>query len=85
MKLSDFKDSKPKNEQVSESNLQQIYDKYKNSSQSELFSALMQEVASQKANGTFDFENLQKMVNSLEGAVPQENFEQMKRILNRLK
>lgn len=85
MKLSDFKDSKPKNEQVSESNLQQIYDKYKNSSQSELFSALMQEVASQKANGTFNFENLQKMVNSLEGAVPQENFEQMKRILNRLK
>ena len=85
MKLSDFKNSKPKNEQVSESNLQQIYDKYKNSSQSELFSALMQEVASQKANGTFDFENLQKMVNSLEGAVPQENFEQMKRILNRLK
>ncbi len=83
MKLSDFQSGSET--KVTKENLQQVYDKYKNSSESELFSALWQEVASQKANGTFDFAKLEGVVNSLEGTMPKENFENIKRILNRLK
>ena len=86
MKLSDFNKSSSKTQSaVTEENLQQVYDRYKNSSESELFSALMQEVASQKANGTFDFNRLVGLVNSLEGTMPKENFENIKRILYRLR
>ncbi len=83
MKLSDFQSGSET--KVTKENLQQVYDKYKNNSESELFSALWQEVASQKANGTFDFAKLEGVVNSLEGTMPKENFENIKRILNRLK
>lgn len=83
MKLSDFQSGSET--KVTKENLQQVYDKYKNSSEGELFSALWQEVASQKANGTFDFAKLEGVVNSLEGTMPKENFENIKRILNRLK
>ena len=87
-KLSDFKNcnNNCKNEsKVDEKTLNDIYSKYKDFSQDDLFSTLMNEVAKQKENGTFDYVALENMVNSLEGTMPKENFENIKRILNRLK
>ncbi len=72
-------------EQVSQEKLQETYNKYKNYSQSELFSTLMHEVEKQKRDGTFDFSQLENMVNSLQSSLPPENFENIKRILERLK
>ena len=87
-KLSDFKNcnNNCKNEsKLDEKTLNDIYSKYKDFSQDDLFSTLMNEVAKQKENGTFDYVALENMVNSLEGTMPKENFENIKRILNRLK
>lgn len=72
-------------EQVSQEKLQETYNKYKNYSQSELFSTLIREVEKQKRDGTFDFSQLENMVNSLQSSLPPENFENIKRILERLK
>lgn len=84
-KLSEFKSDNRQKRQVTEQDLQQTYEKYKDKSQSELFESLMQQVNLQKANGTFDYGTLEQMVNSLQGSFPKENFENIKRILERLK
>lgn len=84
-KLSEFKSDNRQKKAVTEQDLQQTYEKYKDKSQSELFESLMQQVNLQKANGTFDYGTLEQMVNSLQGSLPKENFENIKRILERLK
>lgn len=84
-KLSEFKSDNRQKRQVTEQDLQHTYEKYKDKSQSELFESLMQQVNLQKANGTFDYGALEQMVNSLQGSLPKENFENIKRILERLK
>ena len=84
-KLSEFKSDNRQKKAVTEQDLQQTYEKYKDKSQSELFESLMQQVNLQKANGTFDYGALEQMVNSLQGSLPKENFENIKRILERLK
>lgn len=84
-KLSEFKSDNRQKRQVTEQDLQQTYEKYKDKSQSELFESLMQQVNLQKANGTFDYAALEQMVNSLQGSLPKENFENIKRIMERLK
>ena len=61
------------------------YEKFKDMSQTELFDNLMQQVAVQKEKGTFDYKKLEEMVNSLQSGLPKENFENIKRILERLK
>ena len=83
-KLSNFS-SNNSQKNVNEKSLQDAYNKYKDLSQSELFSTLMSEVAKQKENGTFDYNALENMVNSMQNAMPKENFDNIKRILNRLK
>ncbi len=83
-KLSNFNSSNSQ-KNVNEKSLQEAYDKYKDLPQSELFSTLMTEVAKQKENGTFDFNALENMVNGMQNTMPKENFENIKRILNRLK
>lgn len=84
-KLSEFKSDNRQKKAVTEQDLQQTYEKYKDKSQSELFESLMQQVNLQKANGTFDYAALEQMVNSLQGSLPKENFENIKRIMERLK
>ena len=88
-RLSEFSnqsnDKKKNSEKVTQENLQETYNKYKNYSQSELFSTLMEQVEKQKRDGTFDYSQLENMINSLQGSLPQENFENIKRILERLK
>lgn len=87
-KLSNFKscnNNQKKENNIDQKTLEDIYSKYKDFSNDDLFSTLMNEVAKQKENGTFDYNALENMVNSLKGAMPDENFEKIKRILNRLK
>ena len=84
MKLSQFSGDK-KQKVVTENDLKHTYEKFKDMSQTELFDSLMQQVAVQKEKGTFDYKKLEEMVNSLQSSLPKENFENIKRILERLK
>ena len=84
MKLSQFSGDETQ-KVVTENDLKHTYEKFKDMSQAELFDNLMQQVAVQKEKGTFDYKKLEEMVNSLQSGLPKENFENIKRILERLK
>ena len=84
MKLSQFSGDE-KQKVVTENDLKHTYEKFKDMPQTELFDNLMQQVAVQKEKGTFDYKKLEEMVNSLQSSLPKENFENIKRILERLK
>ena len=84
-KISDFNFSNQYPNDDIQKGLEEKYEGYKNMSQSQLNEELFKEVGRQKNSGTFDYEKLEKMVSSLQGMMPQENYENIKRILNSLK
>ena len=86
-RLSDFKYNQKNdiNENVSEEQIKEKFNEYKNLSHDELSNELFKEVARQKNQGTFDYQKLNSMVESLKGALPEESFNNMKRILESLK
>ena len=46
---------------------------------------LFKEVTRQKQNGTFDYKKLESMLEGLKGSLSEENYQNMKRILEGLK
>ncbi len=71
--------------QATEGDIKAKFDQYKNMSQEELNDTLFQEVARQKQAGTFDYEGLSRMVGSLKGALPPQDYENIKRLLDGLR
>lgn len=84
-KLSDFQFNNFKQESIKEEDLRQKFDQYKDMSKQELNSQLFSEVARQKAEGSFDYEKLSGMVENLKGALPEQDYNNIKRILESLK
>lgn len=93
-KLSDFSFNQSINEnskktdnkkQVSQEDLQEKFDMYKDMSKDQLQNSLFQEVARQKNEGTFDYDGLKRMVDSLQGSISPNEFETIKRLLESLK
>ena len=72
-------------QKIDEKQIRDKYDEYKNMNQDELNQALFSEVAKQKANGNFNYSELEKMVNSLQGMLPANDFENVRNLLNKLK
>ena len=54
-------------------------------SKQQLNQTLLSEVAKQKANGTFDYSQLESMVNSLQGVLPAKDYENIRSMLESLK
>lgn len=86
-KLSDFKNSNKEKlkSNVSQAEIQDKFNQYKDMSKEQLNNQLLSEVAKQKMQGTFDYENLERMVNSLQGSLSNQEFENIKRLLESLK
>ena len=88
-KLSDFnidnKNSEPQNQKVSQEELYQKYNEYKDLSQSQLNNELFKEVSRQKQNGTFNYQQLESMLEGLRSTLGEENYKNMKRILENLR
>ena len=89
-RLSDFNfNNTEKNSTSDNSNFEQDiyqkYNQYKDLSESELNRELLNEVARQKSNGSFDYNRLASMLESIRGALGEENYRNMKRILESLK
>ena len=84
-KLSDFENKNDKKQDVSEKDLRQKYDEYKDMNNQELSNELMKEVDRQKLAGTFDYEKLEGIVDGLRGSLPEENYRNIKRILEGLR
>ncbi len=89
MRLSDFNqnnDKEPiKNSKLSEQDVMNKYNQYKDLSQEQLNKELFKEVARQKQAGTFDYSKLEGMLESLKGSLSTEDYMNMKRILESLK
>ena len=85
-KLSEFEFSnKSSSQKVSEEDLRDTFDKYKNMDRQQLNSQLYSEVAKQKMQGTFDYNKLASMVESLKGSLPEQDYNNIKRILETLR
>lgn len=74
-----------KTKNVTEEEIYQKYNQYKDLSQNELNSELLKEVTRQKANGTFDYKKLENMLESIKDMIGFENYQNMKKILESLK
>ena len=66
------------------SDAENLVNKYVNMSKSELQYNLMQEVAKQKAQGTFDKQKIVFMVNSIKHMLSNESYNQIMQALNNL-
>ena len=84
-KFSQFQNSNKGNENASQDEIRNKYDQYKDMSSTQLNQELLSEVARQKANGQFDYQALENMVNSLQGVLPWQDFQNIRRILETLK
>lgn len=65
--------------------MKQTYDQLKNLDASSLQAKLAEEVAQQKANGTFNYSLLQSSLESMKAFLPPENYENLKRLLESIK
>lgn len=70
---------------VSEADIQDKFNTYKDMSKEELNSQLFKEVARQKSQGTFDYDGLERMVESLKGSLNDQQYNNIKRLLENLK
>ena len=80
MKLSEFKQTQPNEEKKDnyEKKAEDLYEKYKDMSQGDLMNELMAQVANQKSNGTFNYNQLE---NSVQQVLPFLNEEQKNNLL----
>lgn len=74
-----------KEKKVSEDELRGKYEQYSSMSNDELNSELLREVGRQKMAGTFNYGALEKAVESLKESLPEENYNNIKRLLEGLK
>lgn len=65
--------------------MKQTYDQLKDLDASSLQAKLAEEVAQQKANGTFNYPLLQSSLESMKAFLPPENYENLKRLLESIK
>lgn len=91
-KLSQFSNNKDTNQnnvnaqrKASRADIEEKFNTYKDMSQEELNNQLFQEVARQKRDGSFDYNGLARMVESLQGSLTPNEYENIKRLLESLK
>ena len=88
MKLSDFsrnENIKEPQKNITDKDIMDKYNQYKDLSSDQLSQELFREVSKQKANGTFNYNQLENMLESLKGSLSEENYQNMRRILESLK
>lgn len=88
MKLSDFsrnENVKEPQKNITDKDIMDKYNQYKDLSSDQLSQELFREVSKQKANGTFNYNQLENMLESLKGSLSEENYQNMRRILESLK
>jgi len=81
MKLSEFKAQNAKNSSVDNDDIMKKYNELKDLPSDQLSKMLLEEVARQKREGVFNYEELNSMVESMRAMMPSETYENMKRIL----
>ena len=70
---------------ISEKDIKSKFDEYKDMNSQDLHSALLGEVTKQKNAGSFDYNSLRTMVDSLSGVLPTSDYEKVVKLLESLK
>lgn len=85
--LSDFSEEELESdkEEITEKDLKEAYDKYKDLPEDELLKELYKEIDRQKKNGSFDIENLKFLVNSMAPMLTPEQLNNINALLERIK
>ncbi len=89
--LSDFGDEKIEKEKTSinqnfdEEEIKSVYEKYKDLPEDELLKTLFIEVENQKSKGTFNYENLASLVNSMAPMLSKEQLSNINALLEKIK
>ena len=65
--------------------VEKLYDEYKDKSEDELMSELINNVAKQKQDGTFDYNNIQNMLEKLSPFLTPEQNLKVKELLKKIK
>ncbi len=68
-----------------EEGIKDKYQKYSNMDSGQLMNELLSTVNNQKKDGTFDFDSLSNTLDSIKTSMPQETYENVKRLLNQIK
>lgn len=84
-KFSQFKSDGSQNKTINQQDAYKKYEEYKDMSKPQLSQMLYEEVAKQKAEGSFDYNQLETMVDSLQGMLPNSDYQNIRRILESLK
>lgn len=82
--LSEFSEEKME-ENFKESDLKEAYEKYKDMPEDELLKTLFTEVDKQKQNGTFNFENLKSLVESMAPMLTSEQLNNINVLLEKMR
>ena len=82
--LSEFSEEKME-ENFKESDLKEAYEKYKDMPEDELLKTLFTEVDKQKQNGTFNFENLKSLVESMAPMLTSEQLNNINILLEKMR
>ncbi len=86
--LSEFSEEnveEKKEENFKESDLKEAYEKYKDMPEDELLKTLFTEVDKQKQNGTFNFENLKSLVESMAPMLTSEQLNNINVLLEKMR
>lgn len=86
-KLSDYKvenNIESKDELINES-LEEKYNKYKDFSQEDINKEIFKEVEKQKQNGTFDYNQIDSIIESLKPSLTTEQYQNMRKIMDEIK
>lgn len=86
--LSEFSEEnveEKKEENFKESDLKEAYEKYKDMPEDELLKTLFTEVDKQKQNGTFNFENLKSLVESMAPMLTSEQLNNINILLEKMR
>lgn len=82
MKISDFSNQ---DNSATKEDIMDEYEKLKDLPQDQLSRRLFEEVARQKRNGSFNYDQLEGILEQIKPFLPEENYESIKRILSSLK
>lgn len=83
--FADFECKTEHKSQKSEQDIKSRYDELKDLDRDSLQAKLNEEVAAQKANGTFNYELLQSSLESMRAFLPPENYQNLQRLLQSIK
>ena len=74
-----------KKQNIAEEDLMSKFDEYKNLNQAQLNQKLFEEVSRQKREGSFDYQALENMLEAIKGNLSENDYQNVKRMLELLK